>query len=168
MKHRLLLLLIPFLASACVQEDGETLFLKGILDDPLMAQVDSMARAVAATGFNAGDGYKEVWIRDFNTFIALSLEVVDTVEVRGALETFLDFQGPEGDIPDAYVSGVDTSAVPYRYRYSRARPKLAAHKNTVETDQESSLIQAACQYVKLTGDTAWLASKRHRRQHLRR
>ena len=38
MKHRLLLLLIPFLASACVQEDGETLFLKGILDDPLMAQ----------------------------------------------------------------------------------------------------------------------------------
>ncbi len=160
MKHRLLLLLIPFLASACVQEDGETLFLKGILDDPLMAQVDSMARAVAATGFNAGDGYKEVWIRDFNTFIALSLEVVDTAEVRGALETFLDFQGPEGDIPDAYVSGVDTSAVPYRYRYSRARPKLAAHKNTVETDQESSLIQAACQYVKLTGDTAWLASKR--------
>ncbi|MBQ3723250.1 MAG: hypothetical protein II851_06030 [Bacteroidales bacterium] len=160
MKRRLLLLLIPFLALSCVREDEETLFLKGILDDPLMAQVDSMARAVAATGFNAGDGYKEVWIRDFNTFIALSLQVVDTAEVRDALNTFLDFQGTEGDIPDAFVSNVDTSAVPYRYRYSRARPRMAAHKNTVETDQESSLVQAACQYVKLTGDTTWLASKR--------
>ena len=160
MKRRLLLLLLPFLALSCVQEEGETLFLRGILEDPLMARVDSMARAVAATGFNAGSVYKEVWIRDFNTFIALSLEVTDTLEVRDALDCFLDFQGPEGDIPDAYVSDVDTSAVPYRYRYSRARPKMAAHKNTVETDQESSLVQAACQYVKITGDTAWLASKR--------
>lgn len=133
--RRSLLSLILLLALSCVQEDGETLFLKGILDDPLMARVDSMARAVAATGFNAGSGYKEVWIRDFNTFIALSLEVCDTAEVRDALDTFLDFQGPEGDIPDAFVSDVDTSAVPYRYRYSRARPKMAAHKNTVETDR---------------------------------
>jgi cellobiose phosphorylase len=160
MKRRLLLLLIPFLTFSCKQVDEEALWLQGVLDDPLMAQVDSMARAVAATGFNAGDGYKEVWIRDLNTFICLSLQVMDTTEVRDALDTFLDFQGPEGDIPDAFVSDVDTSAVPYRYRYSRARPKLAAHKNTVETDQESSLVQAACQYVKMTGDTAWLASKR--------
>ena len=28
-----------------------------ILNNPLMNQVDSMARAVVATGFNAGDGY---------------------------------------------------------------------------------------------------------------
>ena len=145
MVRRLLLLLIPFLAFSCKQVDEETLWLQGILDDPLMAQVDSMARAVAATGFNAGDGYKEVWIRDLNTFICLSLQVMDTTEVRDALDTFLDFQGPEGDIPDAFVSDVDTSAVPYRYRYSRVRPKQAAHKNTVETDQESSLVQAACQ-----------------------
>ena len=159
MKRLLLTLLIPILAVSC-QEDPEKVFLQGILEDPLMAQVDSMARAVAATGFNAGDGYKEVWIRDFNTFIALSLTVTDTARIRDALDTFLDFQGPEGDIPDAYVWDVDTSAVPYRYRYSRARPKLAAHKNTVETDQESSLVQAAAQYVARTGDTAWLASKR--------
>ena len=168
MRRRLLLLLLPLLALSCVQEDGEAQFLKGILEDPLMARVDSMARAVAATGFNAGSGYKEVWIRDFNTFIALSLEVCDTAEVRDALDTFLDFQGPEGDIPDAFVSDVDTSAVPYRYRYSRARPKLAAHKNTVETDQESSLVQAAFQYVTMTGDTAWLASKRGAKTVLQR
>lgn len=160
LRRSLSVLLIPALLLACKAPDEETLFLQGILDDPLMAQVDSMARAVAATGFNAGSGYKEVWIRDFNTFIRLSLEVVDTAEVRDALDTFLDFQGPEGDIPDAFVSQVDTNAVPYRYRYSRARPRLAAHKNTVETDQESSLVQAACQYVTLTGDTLWLGSKR--------
>ena len=159
LKRSLVALLLPALLLSC-KPDEETLFLRGILEDPLMAQVDSMARAVAATGFNAGSGYKEVWIRDFNTFIGLSLEVVDTAEVRDALDTFLDFQGPEGDIPDAYVSQLDTNAVPYRYRYSRARPRMAAHKNTVETDQESSLVQAARQYVRLTGDTSWLSSKR--------
>ena len=78
MKRRLLLLLIPFLALSCVREDEETLFLKGILDDPLMAQVDSMARAVAATGFNAGDGYKEVWIRVRHS---LSLSLSATIPV---------------------------------------------------------------------------------------
>ena len=160
MRRRLLtLLLLPLLTLACAP-DEETVFLRGILDDPLMARVDSMARAVAATGFNAGDGYKEVWIRDLNTFIALSLSVVDPSEVRDALDTFLDFQSPDGNIPDGYVPAQDTAAVPYKYRLSRARPILAAHKNTVETDQESSLVQAACQYVTLTGDTAWLASKR--------
>lgn len=151
--------LLSLLLAACAP-DEETVLLRSILDDPLMARVDSMARDIAATGFNAGDGYKEIWIRDLNTFIALSLSVVDTAQVRDALDTFLDFQGADGNIPDGYVPAQDTAAVPYKYRLSRARPILAAHKNTVETDQESSLVQAACQYVTLTGDTAWLASKR--------
>ena len=167
MKPRWLVLLMPLLALACAP-DEETLFLKGVLEDPLMAQVDSMSRALAATGFNAGSAYKEVWIRDFNTFIALSLEVVDTAEVRDALETFLDFQGPEGDIPDGFVPMPDTTGVTYRYRYCRARPKLAAHKNTVETDQESSLVQAAAQYVERTGDTAWLSGVRGGKTVLKR
>ena len=153
------LLLLPVLLFSC-REDEETLFLRQVVQDPLMAQVDSMGRALATTGFNAGSVYKEVWIRDFNTFIALSLTVCDTAQIRDALETFLDFQGPEGDIPDAFVSSVDTNAVHYHYRYSRARPRLAAHKNTVETDQESSLVQAVRQYVDRTGDVAWLSSMR--------
>ena len=32
------------------------------------------ALEVVKTGFNAGDGYGEVWIRDYNTFIELSAE----------------------------------------------------------------------------------------------
>ena len=159
MKRWLLTLLLPALLLSC-REDEQTQFLQQIVEDPLMAQVDSMARALAATGFNAGSAYREVWIRDFNTFIALSLSVCDTAQIRDALDTFLDFQGPEGDIPDAFVPVADTAAVPYHYRYSRARPKLAAHKNTVEPDQESSLVQAVRQYVERTGDAAYLASVR--------
>ena len=32
---------------------------------------------VVKSGFSAGDGYDEVWIRDFNTFINLSAEVFE-------------------------------------------------------------------------------------------
>ena len=151
-------LLSAVLAVSC-REDPERLFLRQILSDPLMDRVDSMALAVAATGFNAGDGYKEVWIRDLNTFIELSLQVTDTAVVRDALDTFLDFQGADGNIPDAFVPFRDTAAA-YRYRFSRARPGLAAHKNTVETDQESSLVQAVARYVEQTGDVAYLSRVR--------
>ena len=40
-----------------------------IAGDTLFAIVDSMAHEVVKGGFNAGDGYGEVWIRDYNTFI---------------------------------------------------------------------------------------------------
>ena len=127
-------LLSVVLAVSC-RQDPEKVFLRQVLSDPLMDRVDSMALAVAATGFNAGDGYKEVWIRDLNTFIELSLQVTDTAVVRDALDTFLDFQGADGNIPDAFV--------PFR-----------------ETDQESSLVQAVARYVDLTGDVAYLSGVR--------
>lgn len=34
------------------------------------------ALEIVKTGFNAGDGYGEVWIRDYNTFIELSAGVL--------------------------------------------------------------------------------------------
>ena len=34
--------------------------------------VKDMATNVIKSGFNAGDGYSEVWIRDYNTFITLA------------------------------------------------------------------------------------------------
>ena len=129
-----------------------------IRDDVIIDKVDSLARAVASTGFNAGNVYKEVWIRDFNTFIELSLEVMPEAEVRGALDTFFDFQGEDGNIPDAFVEVADTENLGYKYRFCEARPGLAAHKNTVETDQESSLVQAVAQYVDLTGNVAYLST----------
>lgn len=39
--------------------------------------VKTKALEIVKTGFNAGDGYGEVWIRDYNTFIELSGKVYD-------------------------------------------------------------------------------------------
>jgi glycogen debranching enzyme len=44
----------------------------------------------------------------------------------------------------------------YNYIYSPLAPGWAAHKNTVETDQESSLIQAVRKYVDTSGDKEFL------------
>ena len=115
-----------------------------------------MALALASTGFNAGSVYKEVWIRDFNTFIELSLLVVPQAEVRGVLDTFIDFQAADGNIPDAFVEVATADNLGYKYRFCPSRPNMAAHKNTVETDQESSFVQAVAQYVAITGDVAYL------------
>ena len=103
---------------------------KQILNEGLMTQVDQMSRQVASGGFNAGDGYGEVWIRDYNTFIELAMEVMPD-ETGDIVDGFLDIKkaeiGKEGG---------------YKYRLSETEPRFAAHKNTVETDQEASLIQA--------------------------
>lgn len=145
------------LLTAC---ESETARLKReIREDAMIDKVDSMARAVAATGFNAGNVYKEVWIRDFNTFIELSLDVMPEKDVRDALDTFFDFQAEDGNVPDAFVEVATADDLGYRYRFSEARPGMTAHKNTVETDQESSLVQAVAQYVAITGNVAYLAKR---------
>ena len=107
------------------------------------------------SGLNAGSGYAEVWIRDLNTFIVPALEVSPHDTLRQALLVFFHFQGEDGNIVDGYVPA-DRANVNYKYRISTTQPKFRAHKNTVETDQESSLVQAVCRYVRKTGDRALL------------
>ncbi len=126
-----------------------------ILADPNLPRVLGKARDLLKTGFNAGSGYGEVWIRDLNTFIELSLQVNDPKAIREALLTFLKFQGPQGDIPDGYIPKAQGNAA-YKYRQSALAPDLLAHKNTVETDQESSLVQAVRRYVAITKDASIL------------
>ena len=106
-------------------------------------------------GFNAGSGYGEVWIRDFNTFIELALTVNDPATIRAQLLPFFRFQGPDGDIVDGVIPAARAN-VGYQYRRSELEPGLLAHKNTVETDQESSLVLAVARYVAGTGDAAFL------------
>lgn len=76
---------------------------KNILEDPLMDQVHRMAYKTVSTGLNAGDGYGEVWIRDFNTFIQVAMDVMPDKNVQDCLNTFFHFQGAEGDIVDGYI-----------------------------------------------------------------
>lgn len=132
---------------------------KQIVNDTLMQRVDSMAREVVKGGFNAGDGYGEVWIRDYNTFIELAMEVMPDSTIQDNLLTFFRFQGKKGDIVDGFID-INRANLNnkdgYKYRLSVLEPRYAAHKNTVETDQESSLVQAVWRYVTKSGNRAFL------------
>jgi cellobiose phosphorylase len=129
-----------------------------ILADTNLPIVLSQARALLKTGLNAGSGYGEVWIRDLNTFIEVALEVNDPQPIRAALLIFFKFQGADCNIVDGYIPK-SRAIVSYKYRQSDLAPDLLAHKNTVETDQESSLVQALCKYVRQTGDRSLLQEK---------
>lgn len=129
-----------------------------INSDTLFDTVTERAEKLVSEGLNAGDGYAEVWIRDLNTFIDVACEVSDKARLKDALLNFFRFQGDDGNIDDGYVPA-KPGMVGYDYKYTEAAPGLAAHKNTVETDQETSLVQAVWKYVKATGDTAFLSEE---------
>jgi len=123
---------------------------KQISADKRLDQVEAMALKLLG-GFNAGTSYGEIWIRDFNTFIDGSLRVHDKEDVKEKLLLFFKIQGADGNVPDGAIKS-DKANEGYKYIYSELAPGWAAHKNTVETDQESSLIQAVKKYVAATGD----------------
>jgi len=129
-----------------------------ILADAELTAVLDRARMLLRTGLSAGSGYAEVWIRDLNTFVEVALEVSDRQSIRDALLTFLRFQGEGGDVPDGWLRAAEARAR-YEYRRSDLAPGLVAHKNTVETDQESSLVQAIHKYVTVTGDRSILTER---------
>lgn len=140
------------------QSDADKQLADQILKDTLMERVDAMAREVIKGGFNAGDGYGEVWIRDYNTFIELAMEVMPDSQIQDNLLTFFRFQGATGDIVDGFIdaSKAQDSEIGYKYRRTPLEPRYAAHKNTVETDQETSLVQAVWRYVTKSGNKDFL------------
>jgi len=130
-----------------------------ILADHRLDTVSKRAEALLSKGFNAGDGYPQVWIRDLNTFIETSLKVYNIDTIRKNLLTFLYLQQPNGEIIDGYVlKGHVTWGDPNMY-YSNLDTTHVGFKNTVETDQETSLIQAIGKYIRVTGDTSILYEK---------
>jgi hypothetical protein len=74
-----------------------------VCSDSLMEFVKSKALDIVKTGFNAGDGYGEVWIRDYNTFLELSTEVFSTETLKENLLVFFRMQGDDGNIIDGYI-----------------------------------------------------------------
>lgn len=132
---------------------------KTILTDARLDTVLAKARALLSKGFTAGDGYPQVWIRDFNTFIETSVEVYPHDSIRNNLLTFLYLQQPNGEIVDGYVlKGHVTWGDPNMY-YSPFDTTHVGFKNTVETDEETSLIQAIGKYIRKTGDSSILYEK---------
>ncbi len=138
-------------------ETNDAALARNILQDQRLDQVEAMALQLLK-GFNAGTSYGEIWIRDFNTFIDGSLRVHSRDEVKERLLLFFKIQGADGNIPDGAIKS-DQANVGYKYMYSELAPGWAAHKNTVETDQESSLIQAVSKYIAATGDRSILSEK---------
>jgi hypothetical protein len=87
-------------------------------------------------GFAAGTTYPQVWIRDTATMLAYARFFYPSSHLQGVLDRFFLTQGPSGEIQD----WVDTVG--------------RCDKNTVESDQESSLVLAAWQLA--LNDPAWL------------
>lgn len=128
-----------------------------ILSDKRLDTVYAKAVQLLAKGFAAGDGYPQVWIRDLNTFIEISCQVYDKATIRESLVSFLRLQQPNGEIVDGYVlKGHVTWNDPNIYT-SPVDTTHVGFKNTVETDQETSLIQAVAKYMRATGDRSILS-----------
>ncbi|WP_429063372.1 hypothetical protein [Chitinophaga sp. W2I13] len=143
-----------FLSGNATAQDNTRTLAAAVLADSRLDTVQARALRLL-TGFSAGTSYGEVWIRDFNTFINGSMQVLPHDQVKEMLLLFFRMQGTDGNIPDGVIPR-EKATVGYQYRYSDLAPQWAAHKNTVETDQESSLIQAVRKYVAVTGDKAFL------------
>jgi hypothetical protein len=111
-----------------------------IKNDERLNSVRAKAVQLLQKGLTAGSGYPQVWIRDLNTFVELAIETQGPQKVRAQLMEFFINQGADGNIPDGIVLSDGST-----------------FKNTVETDQESSLVQAVNKYVNITGDTAFLS-----------
>ncbi|SHJ20066.1 glycosyl hydrolase 36 superfamily [Tangfeifania diversioriginum] len=151
------ILITAFWAGSSVSPPKEELK-KHIQSNEYFAFVKEKAVEVVKTGFNAGDGYGEVWIRDYNTFIELSAEVFEAEVLRENLLVFFRMQGDDGNIIDGFIPA-EKAGGGYNYIYSELEPRYAGHKNTVETDQESSLVQAVYKYVVATGDSSILTER---------
>jgi glycogen debranching enzyme len=121
--------------------------------------VKNKALEIVKSGFNAGDAYGEVWIRDYNTFIELSAQVFEPQAMKKNLMVFLRLQGSDGNIIDGFIPKEKVTPGGYEYIYTDLEPVYAGHKNTVETDHEASLIQTFYKYVSLTNDTDVLNEK---------
>lgn len=153
------LVLLSSLLFSCTTPTRNQQLAEAIRQDTSLETVDSMARAVISKGLNAGSGYSQIWARDMNTFIEIACEESDPKDLRNAILLFFALQQPNDEMIDGYVLKPEftwNDDTPY---YSDAAPEHVGFKNTVETDQESSLIQIVGKYIRKTGDKSILQEK---------
>jgi hypothetical protein len=89
------------------------------------------------SGFAAGTDYPQIWLRDANSIIPASRYFYDNAFLMSWLEEHLAFQKQNGSLEDWINSRGESD------------------KNTTETDQESSAVQAAFQVYQMLGP-GWL------------
>ncbi len=100
-------------------------------------QVTFEGKTGGVQGFSAGIDYPQVWLRDATTIIPASRYYYDLPYLVSWLEEHLAFQKDTGSLEDWIDS------------------KGESDKNTTETDQESSAVQAAYQIFGILGP-GWL------------
>lgn len=141
---------------SCTTTNPQQQLAETILNDTTLHQVDSMARSIISQGFNAGSGYSQIWARDMNTFVEVACEETNQTDIRNAILLFFALQQPNDEMIDGYVLKPDFTWYDNHPYYADAAPDHVGFKNTVETDQESSLIQIVGKYIRKTGDTSIL------------
>jgi len=159
---RITVLIVVLMSTVCLTfgQSKKELASK-ILSDNTLDSVYLKASVLLRKGFAAGDGYPQVWIRDLNSFIETSCDVYDTKIIRKNLVTFFNLQQPNNEIVDGFVlTGHVTWNDPNIYTSEWDKDHVG-FKNTVETDQETSLIQAIGKYIDKTGDSSILKEKIH-------
>lgn len=159
MKHlfKVFIGLTFFLFASCqMKKSDQNVLAEKMKNNPSIEFTKKKAIEIVKTGFNAGDGYGEVWIRDYNTFIELSAKVFEAEVLKENLLVFFKLQGDDGNIVDGFIPKDNITGHGYDYIHSSLEPRYAGHKNTVETDQESSLVQAVYKYVRATNDLSIL------------
>ena len=155
MKHhvKVFIGLTFFLFASCqMKKNDQNVLAEKMKNNPSIEFTKKKAIEIVKTGFNAGDGYGEVWIRDYNTFIELSAKVFEAEVLKENLLVFFKLQGDDGNIVDGFIPKDNITGHGYDYIHSSLEPRYAGHKNTVETDQESSLVQAVYKYIRATND----------------
>ena len=83
-------------------------------------------------------------------------EETNQTDIRNAILLFFALQQPNDEMIDGYVLKPDFTWYDNHPYYADAAPDHVGFKNTVETDQESSLIQIVGKYIRKTGDTSIL------------
>lgn len=99
-------------------------------------------------GFAAGSDYPQLWVRDFATMLPYARFFYPPAEMGAVVDRFLLAQTPAGEVQD-WVDAIGR-----------------CDKNTVESDQESSLVLAAWQVA--LDDPAWLSGRLAGTTRLRR
>ena len=97
-------LVLAVLCGGTWAEGKDAMLAETVLNDERLTEVLDRAKAIVATGFNAGGHYGEVWIRDLATFIEISCDVYDQDRIKEALLMFFTFQGEDGNIIDGYMN----------------------------------------------------------------
>lgn len=110
-------------------------------------------------GFGAGQRYPQIWVRDNATVLPLSRYLYPRECLTSWIEEHLAHQLPTGEIYDWIAAGAPATFLgdsPQAREVGRTKETiLSADRNTVASDQESSLVLAVTEVFALTGSNGW-------------